>query len=808
MPTIRLSKRMAAWATAVVGTLGSAAGAYTVVGKPFQNHAPTAEASSAASDAASPSLAQPLQTVPIPDDALRPADGERYFPAEPTPPRRPTVFLDPAVARASHNDPVSSSAAGRSAYGFAARQTPDQPPEPAIGPAIASPTFDSPTADPSASQAAGERRLPQFEPPTSGSLQSAWSAGPAPDSSRSAVSLSPPTPLIQPAESAPADLRSSDSAPTERLPVGRSSDEDSTPPDGPGGALSQAARAAIADGEPEPPGERSAYLNAASARLDPIPANADTEPGQSTPDSSPTPSGSNAFLSAPTAPHAAPAQAGRDDRTLAAPAADAAAVSARSEPRPIGASDVSPGDGVPGAEAMDGVQTPTLTFEKLAPPEIQVGKEATFQIHVRNTGQTAAHGVTIVDRVPKGTEFVTATPAPTRVANSQLTWELGTLQPGEETTVSLQLMPVSEGEIGSVAQVQFQANASARALCTRPQLSVTQTGPKRALIGEAVVFDISVTNPGSGVATGVVLEEDVPSGLTHAAGRELEFEIGALRPNETRQLQLTLKADKPGIVRNEILARGDANLIARHAAELEVVAPDLEVRLDGPRMRYLDRPATYEVVISNPGTATAREVELVTYLPKGMQFVSADHKGQYEPQNHAVYWSLEEMPAQQTGAAKLTVLPVQTGVQKLRLEARAELGLQESFEQAVQVESVAELQFTLADEADPIEVGAETSYLITLTNSGSSAATNVQLEIRLPPELKPLGGDGPTRVAVADNQLQIDPLARIGPTEQAVYRIKAQGAAAGHQRVQVRLSTAEMPVPIMREEVTQVYEDR
>ena len=113
----------------------------------------------------------------------------------------------------------------------------------------------------------------------------------------------------------------------------------------------------------------------------------------------------------------------------------------------------------------------------------------------------------------------------------------------------------------------------------------------------------------------------MPEGLAHDAGRELEFEIGTLRPNETRQLQLTLKADKPGLVRNEVLVRGEGNLIAQHTVELEVIAPALEVALNGPKLRYLERPATYEVVISNPGTAPAREVEVVTYLPKGMKFV-------------------------------------------------------------------------------------------------------------------------------------------------------------------------------------------
>jgi uncharacterized repeat protein (TIGR01451 family) len=457
---------------------------------------------------------------------------------------------------------------------------------------------------------------------------------------------------------------------------------------------------------------------------------------------------------------------------------------------------------------LDGEQTPSLTIEKTAPAEIQVGKEATFQIKLRNVGRAAAHDVVILDRVPKGTRFVSATPPAAQSSEGQLLWQLGTLQPGDASLIAVQLMPTEEGEIGSVAQVVFQAQASARTICTKPELTVKHTGPQKALIGDTVTFDITVTNPGSGAATGVILEEDIPEGLGHAAGRELELDIGTLRPGETRQMQLSVKAEKPGVIENVLLVRGDANLIAKDTLQLEVVAPALQVALSGPKLRYLERPATYEVAVSNPGTAPAHEIELVTYLPKGLKFVSADHKGQYESQNHAVYWSLEELPPEQTGVASLTLLPVETGEQKLKLEGRAAMGLQNAAESVVQVDSLAELQFTVRDEADPIEVGSETVYLIALTNSGSSAATNIQLAVNLPQQLKPIGGDGPTRVTVQGAELAIDPLARLGPGEEAVYKIRVQGLHDGAQRIQVQLATAEVPIAVTREEVTRVYTDR
>ncbi len=764
-PKFLFSKRLAVWTTAVVGALGSGVGAYSVVGNPWAPGGTTAEAAPDASGQVQLSAANQMTPVPIPDEpAVAPSqlDAPRGLRTAAT--HRPPMMLDRAVATASHTESSNGEAADGldgteprviRATGEAAEPTP-------------APAFDRTSSPPSS-----EPKLPEFQPPGTADLQSAWAPNAASDAApgvgestgqRTPV-LSPPT-TEEPPKPASSDAQGSTIALS--------------------GSLRQAAQSAIAASGTEPSSGGSVSANTAPSTLLPAPEEA---------------------IASPDEPSVQPASDPRLATAFPAGEAPARPSFARSAVAESAAMPAGEGDGVPGAEQLDGLQSPSLSVEKIAPPEIQVGKEATFQIQVKNVGKVAAHQVVVLDRVPKGTRFVNATPSATQTAEGQVMWNVGSLQPGDETTVSLQVMPLAEGEIGSVAQVVFQTHASARTLCTKPQLSLTHTGPQKVLIGESVVFDVTVGNAGSGAATGVILEEDVPEGLAHAVGRELEFEIGTLRPNETRQLQLTLKADKPGLIRNEILVRGEGNLIARHSVELEVVAPALQVSLNGPKRRYLERPATYEVVLSNPGTAPAREVEVVTYLPKGMKFVEADHKGQYEPQNHAVYWSLEELPANQTGAAKLTVLPLETGEQKLKLEGRAERGLQNSYEQVVQVESVAELQFTVRDDADPIEIGAETTYLITLTNTGSSAATNVQLGIGLPEQLKPLGGDGPTRVVVDGGRLLIDPLARIGPGEEAVYKLKVQGEAAGAQRIQVQLITEETPVPVTREEITRVYAD-
>ena len=159
-----------------------------------------------------------------------------------------------------------------------------------------------------------------------------------------------------------------------------------------------------------------------------------------------------------------------------------------------------------------------MTIEKKAPAEIQVNQLATFEIKVRNTGQVSAHQVRVRDYVPQGTKLERASPEVVPAVDGSLVWNLGTLQPGQETTIS----------------IDFQARASVRTTCTKPQLMVKQSAPEKVLIGKDITVSITVSNSGSGDATNVVLVEDVPEQLTHSAGRELEYPIGTLRPGETK----------------------------------------------------------------------------------------------------------------------------------------------------------------------------------------------------------------------------------------------------------------------------------
>jgi uncharacterized repeat protein (TIGR01451 family) len=473
------------------------------------------------------------------------------------------------------------------------------------------------------------------------------------------------------------------------------------------------------------------------------------------------------------------------------------------------------GQGRPGPLQLEGVQMPQLSVEKRGPREVQVGKPARYEIFVRNVGSATAREVTLRDAVPFGTALITTAPPASPVTNSsgsapggELVWSLGTLDPGSQARVVMEVMPQQEGEIGSVASVSFRADASVRSRATKPDLKIEATEPKAVLIGRDMQLTIKVTNPGTGVATGVVLEGFLPENVSHRAGKELEFDVGQLRPGESRTIDLVLGTRGPGVHPARFSARADGGIEVEQPVKLEVTAPTLELSVDMPLRRFLQRPATCTISMINAGTAPARAIELAAQLPPGMKFVRANNAGWHDDRTHRVHWNLEELPPGETGTVEVVVMPIDLGSQKIMAAARSADGLADQVAHTCEVEGLAALFFDVADSEDPVEVDGQTEYVVRVRNQGTKPATGVRVTASLLGDLEPVEAQGPVGHRLENLTVVFEPLAKLAPSEESVFRVRARGRRAGDQRVQVQVVSEDHPTPITKEEITRVYADR
>ena len=465
------------------------------------------------------------------------------------------------------------------------------------------------------------------------------------------------------------------------------------------------------------------------------------------------------------------------------------------------------GLGQPGDRRLEGAQSPSVVIHKRAPREVKVGKPASFVIQVQNVGSAEALNVQVMDMIPAGMVFRDATPKPAGTgANGEYVWQLGNLSAGEERTVTMELVPQSEGELGSVARVTFEAAASVRTMSTRPELKIVQKAPKTVPVGQQLEIEVEVSNPGTGDATGVILQEDVPDGLEHPQGRQLDNLIGTLRPGEVRRQMLRLRAVAPGVVRNAIRLKADDGLTANHVVDVQVIAPDLQVVLNGPARRYLERQAQFDLSVINAGTDDATNVDITAFLDRGFRFVSTGNQGQYDQSRHAVVWRLDQLRPNSKGTIPLTLLPVQEGTRAIQLEAKADFGAIAKNEHSVAVDALAELTFSINDSADPIEVGTETTYEVKVTNSGSRPDTNVQLQLTFPAGMEVVSADGAQQQR--PGVILFNPRARLDANGEMVYRVKAMGRQQGTHLIKAVVVSDQSPVQVTKEESTMVYNDQ
>ncbi len=464
----------------------------------------------------------------------------------------------------------------------------------------------------------------------------------------------------------------------------------------------------------------------------------------------------------------------------------------------------------PGETSLEGVQTPALAIEKIAPREIQVNQPAKFRIVVRNVGRVPASDVRVYDKIPAGTELISSNPQPdNKPGGDGLSWSLGDMPAGQEKSIEIELRPTRPGEIGSVAQVTFASQASMRTRVTRPELSIEHTAPAQVMIGSPVTLQITARNNGDGPATNVIIQEKVPEQLRYNAGvRDLEYEIGTLAPGQSRSIALTLESAAIGQFRNIVGIVGDGGLNASHETTIEVISPEIVTSTDGPHRRFLKRDTSHTLSVKNSGTATATNLDLIAQLPRSLRFVGANNQGQYDPGSHAVYWSLAELRPGLSASVELQSEPVETGNSQIEFTARADLNQKSTIKHDVAIEHLVDVYFEIDDVTDHIETGTTTEYRIRIINQGTKPASNVRLLAEFDNGIRPDSVSGGLRGQAQGQQIAFEPIPNINPGEEITASILATGTAPGEHRVAVNLQTDGREINITKEESTRVYADR
>lgn len=251
-----------------------------------------------------------------------------------------------------------------------------------------------------------------------------------------------------------------------------------------------------------------------------------------------------------------------------------------------------------------------------------------YSVRVSNPGDAPATNVVVNAQLPPGLL--------TETGRSTMTFDAGTLEPGQSKRAHFNVKAATRGNYPVRAIATGEGNLRAEAACTtvirQPELMVTKTGPEKRYLGRPATFEITVMNRGDAPARDVMLTDVLPPGmvLTQASdgprhnGGELVWRLGTLNPDASKTVTVTVQCNESGVFRNDTVARAYCTEAKASATtDVEGIAAVLLEVIDKDDPIEVGQNETYEIVVTNQGSADATNVVINCYLPPQQEFVAA-----------------------------------------------------------------------------------------------------------------------------------------------------------------------------------------
>lgn len=454
-----------------------------------------------------------------------------------------------------------------------------------------------------------------------------------------------------------------------------------------------------------------------------------------------------------------------------------------------------------------GTLRPQLRIEKTAPTSASIGKPLVYSILIKNVGNAVANEVIVEDQIPRGAKL-TGTIPQAELVEGILVWRFESLEPQEQKEVKIRVVPEREGQIGSVATVNFKAEIGSRTTVTAPRLRLELQGSSEARVGDTVEFRYRVINEGSGDATNVWIRSPLPAQLNHPMGRDLEYEVGSLPAGKSREVTLQLVAAGPGQITNSAVVTAEGIAPQDAKAPLNILGAQLQVARRGPPRRYLNREAVYENTVTNTTHRDAENATLVEYVPDGMKLIEVNNDGQYNEIKRTITWPIRRIRAGQSQKFTVVLSPERAGSHESIVQIVETGGFKSRATSTTDVVHLDNMGLQLSELDGPVEVGEKVVFTINVRNRGTSTATNSVLTLEVPPELQ-VAEAGPTQAQQNGNLLVFPPVSAIRPGGQERFQVAFTASRMARDvRLRASIKSNQMPKPLNTEESITIYEQQ
>jgi len=449
-------------------------------------------------------------------------------------------------------------------------------------------------------------------------------------------------------------------------------------------------------------------------------------------------------------------------------------------------------------------RTSAIGVEKGLPREVRLNDDFQYQIVVTNLTGNTLENVVLQDTASGNMKFKSADPKGT-MDDAEATWDLGVLRPNEARTITVTATATGEGAAGSCCEVSYDTFLCASVPVVSPKLALTKSGPAEVLKCEDIVYTFEVKNTGTGTLTNVRINDPLPTGLTTVDGQSnLTIDVGALAAGQAKQYTAKVRADRTGKFTNAATASAGSLSAKSGDVVTTVKAPKLTIEKSCPETLFIGRPIEYTLTVKNVGDGDARDTVVEDRLPTGVTEVAASDRGVVA--DGRVRWSLGTLKPNESRTLTLRVTPGASGT--LRNTAMASAFCADQVTDACEtvVTGIPAILLEVVDMQDPVQVGGNTTYVITVTNQGSAPGTNIKLVCTLEANQEFVSAAGATNGTARGSTITFDALATLAPKQQATFRVVVRNVKAGDVRFRTSMTSDQLSREVTETEATNVYE--
>ena len=481
----------------------------------------------------------------------------------------------------------------------------------------------------------------------------------------------------------------------------------------------------------------------------------------------------------------------------------------RPMPRPTGNCNYTPNAG--GDMSVAGLAFPTgdvnssaLMVHQVMPREVRRGAEFGYQYHVTNVTRGTLQNVNVTLESRSNLDVVNATPAAMSGAAGSV-WSLGDLGPCETVVIDVTATANDTGLASNCISASYNNSLCATTNVVDPDLTIEKRATPRVLKCDQIQLTYNVCNPGTGVAGNVVVRDTLANGLTVNGSRSVEIPVGDLAAGECREVSVMAMASATGEYCSPATASSGDGLTANSGEPCTVVvAPDLEIACNARDTQYINRVSTYDFTVSNNGDGPSANTVVNVSLPANAEF-RGNSAGGTQTAN-GVSFALGTLNAGES--RNVSVDLVGRAVGNVRVSANATGACADPANTSCQVEyrGIPAILLEVVDIKDPVEVGTETTYRITVTNQGSADGRNILVKAMIPAEQEFVSATGPTSRTGSGREITFGTLSSLAPGAEATWTVTVRAIAEADARFAVELTSERFTTPIRETESTNLYE--